>query len=208
MEKMRCPNCKEWIYSKLLGHSDSILCENCNTTVPSKDVCIYSKGIKIFKADLIANIGKYQKLLIEAKRDLQLLMDRTEEDNTLRVVNIKQVISSFEELLEASRDHFRSNPESMTVEYRLAGEGGAARLINLSMGGMCIEPASTISSPFQKDKIRSRFILPTLGRPMLVEGVVSWVKGGGTSPLTIGIKFMNLDETNKSEIWRFISKTA
>lgn len=208
MEKMRCSNCKEWIYSKLLGHSTSIYCDNCNAAVPSKDVCIYSGGVKIFKTDLIANIGKYKKLLFEAKNELQVLINNNDDNNKQRIDNIKQIITTFQEILEASRDHFRSSTASMNVEYRIAGEGGAARLINLSIGGMCIEPSSVISSPTQKEKIRSRFILPTLGRPMLIEGVVSWVSGGVKAPQTIGIKFMKLEEQNKAEIWKFISKTA
>ncbi|MBI3756302.1 MAG: hypothetical protein HY265_09095, partial [Deltaproteobacteria bacterium] len=149
---MECPRCKEVIYSNLLAELKVVFCKNCKINVPVQDVYITAKGYTILKDGLISRIYRYEKLLIEAEKE----MEATTRSSYLSKESIESMgkfIAALRELLDGARNNFRVHIPHRIVNYKFDNIVGEGRLVDLSIVGACIEPNDIKFIPRVKEPI-------------------------------------------------------
>lgn len=208
---MMCPNCHELIESSLLAEIDEISCQHCKEGVPVRNVLISARGMTINRDDLIKRFFRYKKLLHEVVEErAQMEQDGSTTENSKKSAD--QFISTLEELMKGARDHFRLQ-FSLTVPVRFSYEDKlqSGWLINLSMVGACIETENIYFMPSIGDIIRLDFSLPGEKLKFSLKAMIAWIKpaGSGTDTLhDIGVKFIDVDDQAKSNLWHLISSSV
>lgn len=89
-------------------------------------------------------------------------------------------------------DHFRAHGRrrvdlSATIRGVGAGFHKSARVVDLALGGACLE----LPDPLELDtRVTVEIVAPTLWDPLVLEGRVAWVRyGGGTLGARAGVEF-------------------
>jgi Tfp pilus assembly protein PilZ len=208
MLKMECPHCKHKIYSHLLAEVNSVVCKNCKTDVPVKDLYISAKGYTMLRSDLLMRMHRYEKLLKEAEKELTLMVGGKKTcDETVQ--SIDSFIATLREMLEDARKHFRLSPHQLPVNLKTSTQTISGKIVNMSTTGVCIEPEDKNLLPKLHEKIELNFSLPGIEELFEIRGKVCWIKKGAKKrefDTGIGIKFEKLDEKTKTGLWLYIEK--
>jgi len=208
MLKMECPNCRHQIYSHLLVEVRSVVCKNCKTDVPVRDLYITAKGYTILRSDLIMRMYRYERLLKEAEKEISLMAggEKT-SDETLQ--SIDRFIATLKEMLEDARNHFRLSPHQLPANLKFNGRTISGKIVNMSTTGACIEPEDKDLLPGLHEKIELIFSLPGLEELFEIRGKVCWIKKEVKKrefDTGIGVKFEKLDEKTSARLWLYIEK--
>lgn len=207
MLKMRCPKCRKPIRSHLLAEVTTVFCNSCNEYIAVNEVYITAKGYTMLRKDLLSRTHRYEKLLHEAEKEMNLI-SRSPGISAESVKSINKFVTMLKELLDGARNNFRVHVPDVTVKYNSENGIRSARLVNLSVVGACIEPESTDHLPKIKKPITLNFALPGFDESFLLKGKVAWVKKGAKYrdfETGIGVKFEYMDEATRSRLWKFIA---
>ena len=212
MLKMKCPNCSEFIVSKLLAEIDTIECEHCGQSVPVADVMVFAKGFTFHRDDLAKRLFRYKSLINEVLQERNLL-EKNAQASAESKKSLDQFLMALREVMDGARTSLRlefNEPLPILVE----GSQGRhlASLVNLSTTGACLTTSSVPASQFKKrDQITLVFRLLQEQEDYLLKGTVIWTakpEAGSNGSLSIGVEFMDVQEKIKRSLWDYISKTA
>ena len=211
MLKMMCPNCHELIVSALLAEIDEIACRHCNKGVPVRNVLISARGMTINRDDLLKRFFRYKKLLTETVEERDMMYENVESLETSKK-SADQFIETLEELMAGARDNYRLD-FSLTVPVRFSYDSKVQSgwLVNLSMVGACIETENFYFMPSIGSIVSIEFSLPGNKSVFSIPGMVAWIKGAGQesdSLYDIGVKFVNVDDQVRADLWHLISASV
>jgi c-di-GMP-binding flagellar brake protein YcgR len=84
----------------------------------------------------------------------------------------------------------------------------SAKLLNISSTGASIEYFEKAQSPEVDSEMNLQIHIPKQSEPLSVKTKVVWIRKstmGTVSPtVTMGLRFMNIDEKTRSRLWDFI----
>jgi hypothetical protein len=208
MLKMECPKCKGWIHSKILRESNDVFCENCNEDVKVDNVYVSASGYTILKDILNDRVYRYEKLLKEAEKELEVIAEKTSHKGDESVKSINNLVVALKELLEGARNTSRVQLPNVSAEYEFENHKKRGEIIDLSVTGSCIEIDERGQLPQVKREINLKFSLPDSNKKLSIKGKVVWIKRGVRdrgSKTAIGIKFEELSDEVRTLIWDFIT---
>lgn len=211
MFQMNCPSCKEIIKSHFLAELKSIECEQCKETVPVKDVFVTTKGFTMHREDLLNRIFRFQSLLREVEKEMQLIA-QNKDSSKVTQKSLAQFYSTLQELLAGARRNFRLEiPYDLFVEMDYKQNIVSGKLINLSSEGASVAFEASDELPKKSAEINFSITLPALEEPIQIATKVIWVKmprkDEESQPVIVGVKFVDLDENIRDLIWNFIVVT-
>lgn len=210
MLKMECPQCKAIIKSNLLTEVKTVVCKKCKTDIPVQQVYVTAMGYTMLWEDLVARVYKYEKLLVEAEKEMEAMV-RSGRMSQQSINSMDKFIRALRDLLHGARNNFRVCLSDTPVQYApdmSASTVHEGKLVDLSVVGACIEPKSSKNLPGVKEFIALKFSLPTVEDPFSIKGKVKWVKHGVKNRnfhTGIGVQFENLQESTRSQLWNFLS---
>jgi len=206
--KMMCPNCHEPIISSLLAEIDEISCQHCNQGVPVRNVLISARGMTINRDDLLKRFFRYKKLLMEVVEERETMAVNSGAADSSRK-SADQFIETLEELMAGARDHFRLNFSiAVPVRIRFDGNVQSGWLVNVSMVGACIEMENLYFMPSVGSIVSIEFTIPGNKKIISLKCMIAWISKAGKkaeSTYDIGVKFIDVDENVKSDLWYLIS---
>ncbi|MFO7765652.1 MAG: PilZ domain-containing protein [Pelovirga sp.] len=211
MLMMKCPECQNYIRSALLAELNVINCDQCRTQVPVTNVLISANGFTFERSDLLKRFYRYRKLLDEVIEERNTLSDNADvSDVSLR--SIEKFLSVLQGMMAGARDHYRCEfADPVPVRMRYLQQECSGTIYNMSMDGACIETASRNPLPRVKGIITLNFKLPGNPRLIAATGEICWTHKGGTDGKrghTSGVRFTQLEEPVREQLWGFISTMA
>jgi Tfp pilus assembly protein PilZ len=206
-----CPHCHELIISSLLAEIDEIACRHCNEGVPVRNVLISARGMTINRDDLLKRFFRYKRLLTETIEERDLMDENVESLETSKK-SADQFIKTLEELMAGARDNYRLD-FSLTVPVRISYDGKVQSgwMVNLSMVGACIETENFYFMPSVGSTVSIEFSLPGNNKIFALSGMIAWIKGAGQesdSLYDIGVKFVEVDDQIRADLWQLISSSV
>ncbi len=158
--------------------------------------------------DLLNRISRFQKLLGEVEKEIQVLKGRHNVSKTTQS-SINNFYRTLQELLSGARSNYRLDiPQGIPVKMGYSGGTRTEKLVNLSTLGASLELDTPDDFPRHRAEIRLRFVLPDVAEPLSLMGKVVWIRkvprGADSQLVKIGVKFMNLDETVHNTLWDYI----
>ncbi len=208
---MMCPNCHELIISSLLAEIDEITCHYCKDDVPVRNILISARGMTMNRNDLLKSFFRYKKLLTEVVEE-RAAMDGDEEFLKTSKKSADQFIETLEEMMAGARDNYRLQ-FSLTVPVRINYDGKVQSgwLVNISMVGACIETENIYVIPSIGSIVSLEFSLPGHNSKFSMAGMIAWIKdveNGTEIAHDIGIKFMDLNDQARTDLWHLISASV
>ena len=208
MLKMECPHCKHQIYSHLLAEVRSVVCKNCNSDIPVKDLYITTKAYTMLRSDLLMRMFRYEELLNEAEKEVNLMVEREmSADESIESVN--SFIATLREMLEDARNHFRLSPHQLPVDLKTSAQTISCKIVNMSTTGACVEPEDLSHLPKLHEEVELNFSPPDLEELFKIRGKVCWIKKETKKrdfDTGIGVKFEEIDEKTRDRLWLYIGK--
>ena len=150
MLKMKCPDCSEFIVSKLLAEVDAIDCEHCGKRVTVKDVMVFAKGFTFHRDDLAKRLFRYKTLINEVLQERTLLEQNNRASEESKK-SLDQFLVALREVMDGARTSLRldfTEPFPILLESSQGRHMGT--LVNLSTTGACINTSSAPSSLYKK----------------------------------------------------------
>jgi Tfp pilus assembly protein PilZ len=208
MLQMNCPNCCEVIKSPYLAELSSTHCGHCKEDVTVQDVFVATKGFTMHRDDLLKRIARFQKLLEEVEKEIQLF-ENSETVSKTTQKNIHNFYATLQELLIGARSNFRLEvPDDLPIEMDFKNNKEAGKLVNLSSEGASLEFIGMGERPRNKTEVTLQFVLPDVVEPLSLLAKVVWArevkKDDGARPIKIGVKFMNLNAEVRDTLWNYI----
>jgi hypothetical protein len=164
------------------------------------------------REDLLKRISRFQRLLSEVEKE-RLLMATDASVSAKSKQSVEQFYVTLQELLAGARSNFRLEmTQGLNVKIDSDHNINKAKLLNLSSEGASIEFEMFEARPRTREKIKLHMALPNSPEPISINAKVVWVRKLTKSPDTeycnIGLKFIDLDENVRSNIWSFIVDSA
>lgn len=158
--------------------------------------------------DLLNRISRFQKLLEEVEKEIQLLKGRENVSKTTQS-SINKFYKTLQELLIGARSNYRLEiPQGLATEMDYNGHRRTEKLVNLSTLGASLQLDTSDDLPRNRTEIKLQFDLPDVAEPLSLLGKVVWIRKvpkDETSQLVkIGVKFMNLDDEVRDILWNYI----
>lgn len=158
--------------------------------------------------DLLNRISRFQKLLGEVEKEIQVLQGRDNVSKTTQS-SINKFYRTLQELLSGARSNYRLDiPQGLPIEMDYSGGTRTEKLVNLSTVGASLELDTSDDLPRNRAEIRLQFALPDVAEPLSLLGKVVWIRkvprDADSQLVKIGVKFMNLDETVRNTLWDYI----
>jgi len=205
---MNCPECRGVVKSPYLAELSSIECDHCKADVAVKDVFVATEGFTMHRDDLLNRISRFQKLLGEVEKEMQVIEGSENVSKTTRS-SINKFYATLQELLTGARSNYRLEiPHGPTVEMDYNSEKSTGRLINLSTVGASLEFDMSGDPPRNKAEIKLQLVLPDVAAPFSLLAKIVWIrkasKDANSKTFQLGVKFMNLDETFRNTLWDYI----
>lgn len=193
--KTECPDCKIWVYSPFLNESDNTVCPDCGKNFPVGELFVSAGPFAIYREVLQKNMHKYTRLLGEAKKELESLsslkgMGKPYEETASTV---RKFIANLEELLEGCREGLRVHAGDIGVDYVLNDTVMKARLVNISITGICLDVGENVARLGKGQVITLAIKDPAIPDGFRLVGEVVW-SGKGTQT---GVRFLDLDNDEK-----------
>lgn len=211
MLQMKCPKCETIISSPFLVEVGAVTCDQCNEDVTVNDVFVTTSGFKMHRDDLLARILHYRALLKEVEREKILIRDSGSSSPEAQK-NLDQFYNTLQELLAGAREHFRLQiTQNFPVWVEWAGKSGKGSLLNLSTKGAAIRYQDTQRVPIHGSLLKLQMALPNIAEPFCMSAEIVWIgkrdKNAQQGNVTLGLKFIGLNETTQNHLWDYISST-
>ena len=208
MLQMNCPECKGVIKSPYLVDLSSIDCTHCKEHVAVKDVFVATEGFSMHRDDLLNRISRFQKLLGEVEKEIQVLQGNENVSKTTQS-SINKFYKTLQELLSGARSNYRLDiPDGLAIEMDYNDHRRTERLVNLSTLGASLELDTSDNLPRNRAEIKLQLDLPDVVEPLSLRGKVVWIRKvpkDETSQLVkLGVKFLNLDDNVRDILWNYI----
>jgi hypothetical protein len=208
MLQMHCPECREVIKSPYLAELSSIACDHCKEDVAVKDVFVATEGFTMHRDDLLNRISRFQKLLGEVEKEMQVIEGSETVSKTTRS-SINKFHTTLQELLIGARSNYRLEiPDGLPIEMDYNNDKRTARLVNLSTVGASLELDMSGELPRHKAEIKLQFALPDAAESLSMLAKIVWIrkvtKDADSQLFQIGVKFMNSDEKIRDTLWNYI----
>lgn len=196
------------IKSPYLVDLSSIDCGHCKETVAVTDVFVVTEGFSMHRDDLLNRISRFQKLLGEVEKEIQLLQRRDNVSKTTQS-SINKFYKTLQELLSGARSNYRLEiPHGLPIEMDYNGVRKTEKLVNLSTVGASLELGAPEKLPRHKAEVTLQFVLPEVNEPLSLPGKIVWIrkvpKDADSQIVKIGVKFINLDEYVRNTLWDYI----
>ncbi|GMR04478.1 MAG: hypothetical protein BMS9Abin23_0376 [Thermodesulfobacteriota bacterium] len=195
MLKTECPHCSCSVYSPLLTESEDTDCPSCGKPFTVKEVFISAGPYSIYRDVLLKNMGKYLRLLREAKEEVDSIKKKGEGSRAYAesAKTVDLFIDRLKELLDGCRSKLRVTGEDISVEYMLYKTLHKGKLVNISSTGICIHVGEDAVGLNRGQSLNLNIKDPMMAEPLYVEGEVVWVSGEHS----MGVRFINMDEGRK-----------
>ena len=208
MLQMHCPECRGVIKSPYLAELSSIGCDHCKVDVAVKDVFVATEGFTMHRDDLLNRISRFQKLLGEVEKEMQVIEGSENVSKTTRS-SINKFHTTLQELLIGARSNYRLEiPDGLSVEISYNNDKRTARLVNLSTVGASLELDMSGDPPRNKAEIKLQLALPNTAESLSTPAKIVWIrkvtKDADSQLFQIGVKFMNSDEKIRDNLWNYI----
>lgn len=203
MLKTECPCCKNWVCLPPGAASGEFACEVCSGPVPVKGVHVASGRFMMCRDLLADNLVKYRRLLGEAEKEAADLRkkDAGGGDLSVSIRSLELFIGSLRELLGGCRtDQRHTLAEPAAVEYLLDGSVRRGSLVNISIGGACLETDERTGVERLFGPLALR--LECAPGALSVPGRIMWI---GRENL-IGVKFSSVEEKETELLRAFIAE--
>ena len=158
--------------------------------------------------DLLNRISRFQKLLGEVEKEMQVIEGSENVSKTTRS-SINKFHTTLQELLIGARSNYRLEiPDGLPVEISYNNDKRTARLVNLSTVGASLELDMSGGPPQNKAEIKLQLALPDTAVSLSTLAKIVWIrkvtKDADSQRFQIGVKFMNLDEKIRDTLWNYI----
>ena len=208
MLQMHCQECREVIKSPYLAELSSIGCDHCKVDVAVKDVFVATEGFTMHRDDLLNRISRFQKLLGEVEKEMQVIEGSENVSKTTRS-SINKFHTTLQELLIGARSNYRLEiPDGLPIEMYYNNDKRTARLVNLSTVGASLELDMSGNPPRHKAEIKLQLDLPYTAESLSTLAKIVWIrkvtKDEDSQRFQIGVKFMNSDEKIRDSLWNYI----
>ena len=208
MLQMHCPECKGVIKSPYLAELSSIECDHCKEDVAVKDVFVATEGFTMHRDDLLNRISRFQKLLGEVEKEMQVIEGSETVSKTTRS-SINKFYATLQELLVGARSNYRLEiPHGLPIEMEYNNGKRTGRLVNLSTVGASLEFDMSGAPSRNKAEIKLQFALSDAAEPFSLLAKIVWIrkvtKDADSHLFQLGVKFMNLDENVRNVLWNYI----
>jgi hypothetical protein len=208
MLQMHCPECRGVIKSPYLAELPSITCDHCKEEVAVKDLFVATEGFTMHRDDLLNRISRFQKLLGEVEKEMQVIEGSETVSKTTRS-SINKFHTTLQELLIGARSNYRLEiPNGLPIEMDYNNDKRTARLVNLSTVGASLELDMSGELPRNKAEIKLQFALPDAAESLSTLAKIVWIrkvtKDADSQLFQIGVKFMNSDEKIRDTLWNYI----
>ena len=208
MLQMHCPECRGVIKSPYLAELSSIGCDHCKVDVAVKDVFVATEGFTMHRDDLLNRISRFQKLLGEVEKEMQVIEGSENVSKTTRS-SINKFHTTLQELLIGARSNYRLEiPDGLPIEMNYNNDKRTARLVNLSTVGASLELDMRGELPRNKAEIKLQLALPDTAESLSTLAKIVWIrkvtKDADSQLFQIGVKFMNSDEEIRDTLWNYI----
>ena len=208
MLQMHCPECREVIKSPYLAELSSIACNHCKEDVAVKDVFVATEGFTMHRDDLLNRISRFQKLLGEVEKEMQVIEGSENVSKTTRS-SINKFHTTLQELLIGARSNYRLEiPQGLPIEMDYNNDKRTGRLVNLSTVGASLELDMSGAPPRNKAEIKLQLALADAAESLSTLAKIVWIRkvprDADTQLFQIGVKFMNIDEKFRNILWDYI----
>ncbi len=211
MLQMKCPECEGTISSPFLAEIGSITCRHCRETVTVKDVFVSTKSFTMHRETLLKRLRHYRTILTEVEKEKMLLGNGNIKAEASRST-LDQYYAALQELMAAARSNYRlAISQEVPAIVECAGSETKGRLVNLSTAGAAIKPERMPAFPAQGSELKVRLNLPDNAEPLSISAKIAWArkreKEEGPNSITMGIRFIDINENIRSCLWNYIFNT-
>ena len=208
MLQMNCPECRGIVKSPYLAELSSIVCDHCKADVAVKEVYVATEGFTMHRDDLLNRISRFQKLLGEVEKEIQIIEGSENVSKTTRS-SINKFYVTLQELLIGARSNYRLEvPHGLAIEMVYNDDKRTGRLVNLSTVGASLEFEMSGEIPRNKAEIKLQLVLPDVADSFSLLAKIVWIrkvsKDVDSQLFQLGVKFMNLDDNVRNTLWNFI----
>jgi len=211
MLKMKCPNCSEFIISKLLAEIDRITCGHCGENVPVKDVMVFAKGFTFHRDDLAKRLFRYKTLINEVAQERAMLENNAKASPESKK-SLDQFLHALKEVMDGARNSLRLEfSDQVPVRFVVNQVPYEGSLVNLSTTGACLESYLPIPSLKKRDSISLHFSIAGHRGEFSLNGLIIWAgkaEDRNKPGNSIGVEFRRLDENIHQALWEIISEAS
>ncbi len=202
MLKFECKNCNKWHPLPFHVSAVEVFCPDCSQPIPGADIYVTSGPLAITKEALRKNVHKYKRLIQSAEKEVEELkkkgaargLDSSEDPGGAFAMHLR-------ELLCGCRDDTRHRvAEDTHLKYFFDGVNYTAKVVDISLTGICLKVDGTSSLPKNGNKIPLRFV--DEGDEAVIPGEVAWSGKAGL----MGVRFRELTKEKENFIRELILK--